>query len=295
MNMKLFSPDALVAIQGITGKEGARMTEWLLGSGVQVVGGVTPGKGGQTVLEKPVFNSVAELRAMFPAVEASCVVVPPQRVLGAVIEAIEAGIRFVHILSENVPVHDALMIRDLAKKSGAMVLGPSSVGYLQFPPFRLGYLGGERPFDILHEGDIAVISTSGGMANELMMALGNAGIGIRVAMAIGGDRISGTALEEAIRWCESLPEVRRLALFVEPGQPWVLQLASGETTLQKPASILLAGDALDNLPRGLPYGHTGTILGEDDVSVRDLRSLLEARGIRVTGSVRDFVLSCTEV
>ncbi len=73
------------------------------------------------------------------------------------------------------------------------------------------------------------------------------------------------------------------------------QLAAGETTLQKPAVILLAGDALDQLPRGLPYGHTGTILGEEDVSVRDLRNRLQARGMRVTGTVRDFVLSCKEL
>jgi succinyl-CoA synthetase alpha subunit len=292
MTPSLFLPNAPIAIQGITGKEGMRMAEWLIGSGMNVVGGVTPGKGGQVVAGKPVFNTMAELRAAFPDVRASCVTVPPERALGAVREALAAGIRCVTVLTERVPVHDALAMREAARACDAMVLGPSSVGYLQFPNFRLGYLGGERPFAVLQEGGVAVISNSGGMANEIMMALGRAGIGIRLAMAVGGDRISGTTLIEAIRWCEAIPEVDALAIFVEPGQPLLSQLASGEMRLEKPAALLLAGEALDALPRGLPYGHTGTILGEDDVAVRVHRERLRANGIRVTGTVRDFVLSC---
>lgn len=295
MRTNLFLPDAAIAIQGITGKEGTRMAEWLLGSGMRVVGGVTPGKGGQDVMGKPVFNTVAELRAAFPDVAATCVTVPPERVLGAAREAMESGIPFVHVLAERVPVHDVLAMRALAQSTGATLLGPSSVGYLQFPKFRLGYLGGAQPFDAIAEGDVAVLSTSGGMANELTMALGRAGIGIRLALAVGGDRVSGLSLLEAIRWAESLPDVRRLAIFIEPGQPLLPLLASGAETLRKPSVMFLAGDALDALPRGLPYGHTGTILGEEDASVRDLRAKLEARGMRVTGTVRDFVLSCNHL
>ncbi|MEK7116016.1 MAG: CoA-binding protein, partial [Patescibacteria group bacterium] len=178
MSWKLFDPTTPILIQGITGKEGARMTRWLVASGANVVGGVTPGKGGQLVEGKPVFDSVAALHEKFSDTAVSSIVVPAPRVLGAVEEAIAAGVTHIHLLTENVPVHDVRRMRDMVAHAGATLLGPSSIGYLQFPRFRVGYLGGESPFDSLKEGGVAVISTSGGMTNELMMSLAREGIGI---------------------------------------------------------------------------------------------------------------------
>jgi succinyl-CoA synthetase alpha subunit len=102
---KRFSSETQVLIQGMTGKEGMRMAKWLLGSGVKVVAGVTPGKGGQTVEERPIFNSVAEAKAAFPNIEVTSIVVPPMRVLGAVQDALQSGITYLQILTENIPVH----------------------------------------------------------------------------------------------------------------------------------------------------------------------------------------------
>ncbi len=271
------------------------MARWLLQSGVQVVAGVTPGKSGQRVEDCPIFDTVAAVKTAFPELAASCVVVPPSRVRSAVDEAIDAGIRFINILSENVPVHDVLAMRQRARTEGVAILGPSSVGYVQFPAFRLGYLGGENPFTQITEGSMAVLSTSGGMTNELMMSLSAAGIGMKLACAIGGDRVPCLSLTEMIRWSEAQAGVESLAVFVEPGQPLLRLLASGAFQFQKPTVVFLAGEMLDDLPRGASYGHTGTILGEHDVSVSDMREQLRARDVTCVGSLSEFLLECKKI
>ncbi len=237
MNWKIFDSDTPVLIQGITGKEGQRMARWLIQSGVKVVAGVTPGKGGQESEGCPVFNSVSEARQAFPDLLVSCIVVPPARVLGAVQEAVAAGIKFMNILTEQVPVHDVLAMRELATKNQATILGPSSVGYLQFPAFRLGYLGGDNPFKYLKEGNAAIVSTSGGMTNELLMSLAHHGIGAKLAFAIGGDRVTGISLEEAIAWSEDREEVKFLVIFIEPGRPLLRSLLAGMVTFRKPTVV----------------------------------------------------------
>lgn len=292
MNWQLFDSATPVMIQGITGKEGARMAKWLVASGVNVVGGVTPGKGGQAVEGRPVFDSVAALREKFPDVHVTSIVVPPSRVLGAVEEAINVGLKYLHILTEQIPVHDVLHMRGIACASGATILGPSSVGYLQFPAFRIGYLGGETPFQSLQEGGMAIVSMSGGMTNELMMALSRNGIGIRLALALGGDRVIGTTLEDAVQWSEARPEVSSLGLFVEPGRSFLKHMTSGALTFKKSAVVFLAGASLDDLPRGLPYGHTGTILAEDEMTVREVHEKLRERGIACVGTMSEFINAC---
>ncbi len=274
-----------ILIQGMTGKEGSRMARWMMASGSKIIAGVTPGKGGQEVEGRPIFDSVKEA----PQADVSCIVVPAAHVLSAVREALEAGIRFIHVLTENVALHDAVEMRRLAKDKGAMLLGPASVGYLHFPDVRIGYLGGEHPFSgQLKEGDIALLSTSGGMTNELMAALSRAGLGIRLAIAVGGGHVVGTNLTEAIAMAEADADVKRIAVFAEPGQPLLRELRRGWKPA-KPFVVMLPGTALDLLPRGLPYGHTGTILGEDEPSVRETREGIRAQGIACAATVPEFV------
>ena len=267
MPWKPFQSDTPFFIQGMTGKEGARMAKWLLASGANVVAGITPGKEGEQIEGRPIFNSVHAAREAFPSVTLSTIVVPSARVLGAVQEAIAAGMTYLNLLTEGVPVQDVLSMRRTAIASGATILGPSSVGYLQFPAFRTGYIGGENPWEQLTEGDTAVLSTSGGMVNEIMMGLARAGIGLRCAFAIGGDRISAYSLEEALQFCEQWSAVKRIILFVEPGRPFLPRLLRGTVSSTKPLILFLAGDILDILPRGKAYGHTGTLLGEEEETV----------------------------
>lgn len=261
------------------------MAKWMIASGANVVAGVTPGKGGQEVEGRPIFDSVKDA----PPADVSCIVVPSAHALSAVKEALDADIRFIHVLTENVPLHDAVEMRRLAKEKQTTLLGPASVGYLRFPDTRIGYIGGETPFSgQIREGDLVVLSTSGGMTNELMAALSRAGLGIRLAIAVGGGQVVGTSLSEAAALAETDPEVARMALFVEPGQPILRELDRGWAPA-KPFVVLLPGLALDALPRGLPYGHTGTILGEDEPTVAEQRERLAARGIAVARSVAECV------
>lgn len=281
----LLASSSRVLIQGMTGKEGSRMARWMIASGSNVIAGVTPGKGGQEVEGRPIFNSVKEA----PQADVSCIVVPAAHVLSAVKEAIEAGIRIIHVLTENIAIHDAVEIRRLVKEKNVLLFGPASVGVLRFPGVRLGYLGGEKPFaGQIKEGDIALISTSGGMTNELMAALSRANQGIRLAIAVGGGQVVGLSLSEAIALAEQDPEVKRIAAFVEPGQPMLRDLRQGWKP-SKPLVVLLPGTALDVLPRGLPYGHTGTILGEDEPTVAQTREDIRKKGILCAATVPEFV------
>lgn len=283
--MNLPNAASRVLIQGMTGKEGSRMARWMIASGSNVVAGVTPGKGGQEVEGRPIFNSVKEA----PPADVSCIVVPAAHVLSAVKEAVESGIRLIHILTENIAIHDAVEIRRLAKEKNVLLFGPASVGILRFPDLRLGYLGGEKPFDgHIKQGDIALISTSGGMTNELMAALSRANQGIRVAIAVGGGQVVGLSLSEAIALAEADPEVKRIAAFVEPGQPILRDLRQGWKP-SKPLTVFLPGTALDALPRGLPYGHTGTILGEDEPTVAQTREEIRKQGLSCAATVPEFV------
>lgn len=289
MMWKLFSDTTGVLIQGMTGKEGRRMTAWLRQSGVRVCAGVTPGKGGQFVDGCPVFSTVEDAYRAFPEIEVTSVVVPAPRVRAAVEEALNAGIKYIHILTESVPVHDVLALRASAVRQGASILGPSSVGYLQFPRFRIGYIGGEDPFRVIQPGRIALISTSGGMTNELMMAFARKRIGVRMALAIGGDRVPAFSLEEAILFCESCSEIDRIVIFAEPGCPFFTRLLQRSFVPSRPFVVFLAGESLDSLPREKAYGHTGTLLQEGESSVASLRASLLTQGIPCVATTAELV------
>lgn len=290
---KVFRPEASILIQGITGKEGLRMARWLSGSGANVCAGVTPGKGGQDVEGCPVFNSVKEALASFPGIEATGIVVPAPYVKSAVQEALAAGIKHLYVLTESVPVHDVLALRAQAEAAGARILGPSSVGYLQFPRFRIGYIGGEDPFKVVKEGGIGLVSTSGGMVNEIMMGLAAKDIGIRMAFAVGGDRVPAFSLEEAVAFCDAQETVERIVVFTEPGRPFFQRLLKNEVVTRHPLAVFLAGDVLDDLPRGKAYGHTGTLLQEEEQGVADLRAALRQRGIACVATMPELIQHLT--
>jgi succinyl-CoA synthetase alpha subunit len=281
-----------VLIQGMGGKEGTRMARWMMASGIRVVAGVNPGQGGTRIEDRPIYETVADAVAAHPDAAASCIVVPPKFVLAAVREALAAGIRVMNVLTENIPVHDVLTMRREARAENAWIFGPSSVGVLVMPGFRMGFIGGENPFSVIREGSLALISVSGGMSNELLVALSRAGVGIRLVVAIGGDRVTGMLVEEAIAWAESRHDVDRIALFIEPGNPLLAAFASGEIHPSKPTVILLPGNGMEAMPRGLPYGHTGTILGEDAQKLADVRAAILRQGTVCTDSIEQFINSC---
>lgn len=266
------------------------MAAWMIASGTEVLAGVTPGKAGELVEGRPIFDSVADAKKEFPQIDTTSIVVPPLRVLEAVQSAFEAGVTYAHILSEGVPVHDVLRIRALAKQYDAAVLGPSSVG-LMFPTekWRVGYIGGEKPFNHIIPGSVGLISSSGGMTNEILQAFFRNGTGVHCAMSVGGDRISGMSVEEAMRMWEGVSAVQTMAVFVEPGNPLLDRLVSGEVRFTKPCIFLVPGDALAHLPKGRPYGHAGTQLAENAPTLHDMRKVISEYGYPCFGRLEDFV------
>lgn len=277
-------------IQGMTGKEGRRMAAWMIASGTDVLAGVTPGKGGETIEGRPIFNTVAEAKHTFPQIDTTSIVVPPLRVLDAVQSALESGLKYVHILSEGVPVHDVIRIRNMAKAHQAFVLGPSSVGMMHVPEkWRIGYIGGEHPFAGAVSGSVALVSTSGGMTNEILQAFFRNGIGVSVAMAVGGDRISALSVEEAIYSWMDRNDVRVVAAFLEPGNALLDRLVSGKIRFRKPCVFLVPGDALADLPKGRPYGHTGTELAETAPTLHDMRMAITECGYPCFSRMEDFI------
>jgi len=268
------------------------MSEWMIQGVANVVAGINPKKAGETVHGKPIFATVKDAVVHDSDISVSCIVVPAAFVFSAAAEAIESGIRLIHILTEQVPVHDVMKLRELADHHGCMILGPSSVGVIHLPGFRIGYLGGQDPFHCVKEGDLALISGSGGMTNEILMAFARHDIGIRIALHLGGDQVNGTTMEEAIVWCSTMQDVRGFALFIEPGNPILRSIMKDEVHLEKPMAMLLPGDALEFMPRGLPFGHAGTIVGEDDPPLVDVRASIRERGIMCMDSMEEYLDAC---
>lgn len=292
MSWNTFCQDTPLFIQGMTGQEGQRLMRWLRASGSHVIAGITPGKGGQECEGVPIFDTVDAACQKFPHVNASIIVVPAMYARRATEEALQAGLKYLTVFTEGVPVHDVREMRLLAARCGATILGPSSVGYLQFPPFRTGYIGGENPWSVLQEGGIALISSSGGMVQELMMGLSHAKKGIRVAFALGGDRVLGSSFEEVYQFCEAHPGVQQVVVFIEPGRSFLSALLQDQMKRTKPLILFLVGDALEGLPREAAYGHTGTFLSQESETVSAWRKRLEERGIVCVSSVEECVAKC---
>lgn len=266
------------------------MAAWMIASGTEVLAGVTPGKAGELVEGRPIFDSVADAKKEFPQIDTTSIVVPPLRVLEATEQAIAAGITLIHILSEGVPVHDVIRIRSLANASGATVLGPSSVGMMKPSlKWRIGYIGGEHPFEGAVVGSIGLVSTSGGMSNEILKLFFRNGIGVHCAMAVGGDRIPGMTVEEVIETWMKVDEVKAVAAFLEPGNPLLDRLVSGQARFTKPCIFLVPGDALADLPKGRPYGHAGTQLAENAPTLHDMRKVITQYGYPCFARLEDFV------
>ncbi len=276
----IFNSHDEIILQGATGAEGSRMLAWMKQAGARVVAGVTPGKGGQEIFGTPIFNSVSDARIQFPRATISCTVVPPLAALGAVQEALAAGITFIHLLTDLVPVRDCILIRTAARTHGAFILGPGSIGVIS-SGVRIGYLGGEHPFENLTTGDVALISSSGGMLNELLHACVAEKIGIHSAWGVGGALVPATSIAEMVARLDTEPEIKTIGIFIEHGNPFLFT----PTMYNKKIVLLIAGHSMALLPKGIAYGHAGALL---DDGVADIASL-EKYGMVCTQTVEEFV------
>lgn len=276
--------------QGITGHEGRIALPWSLSYGTQIIAGVTPNKGGQSIEGVPIFNTVKEAIEIVGKVDASVLYVPPLAVLGAVKEALEARIKFILIGAEKVPTKDAFIIYELSKKYSASVVGPSSVGII-IPErhIKIGSIGGANPERVFTSGNVAVISKSGGMTSETALHLKNNGLGVSVAVGIGGDRIICSDFADFLPELEEDKKTKASIIFGELGgtsEEKVAELIKSKK-IKKPVVAFIAGDFAAILPFNVQFGHAGAIIEGDKGRPEYKKKILREAGAYV---VEDFDL-----
>lgn len=289
--MLLLPKNARLIGQGITGHEGARTVPWALSYDTQIVAGVTPGKGGQEVSGIPVFNTIKEATTAVGKVDGSVQFVPPIFTLGAVKEAMEAGLKFILIGAEKVPVKDAAMIHSLAKKNGVSVVGPSSIGLISpHRKLKIGVVGGESPERSFIDGEIAIVSKSGGMLSEIGVLLKKNNLGVSWAVGIGGDRIVGSDFVDFLLELEKDAKTKASVIFGELGGTYEERVAAHIKAgrIKKPVVAFIAGEFTMNLPSDVQFGHAGAIIEGDRGLPSTKRKILKEAGVLVAENFDDI-------
>jgi len=279
----LVNKKSKVVVQGITGSEGSFHTTQMIGYGTNIVAGVTPGKGGQTVLESkvPVYNSVEDAIKETDA-NVSIIFVPPPFAADAIIEASEAGIELVVCITEGVPVHDMVKAKRIIDQNKTKLVGPNCPGIITVDECKLGIM----PGFICKKGNIGVLSKSGTLTYEAIGQLVNVGLGQTTAIGIGGDPIIGTTMIDALKLFEEDPETDGVVLIGEIGGQMENDAARWtKENMSKPVVGFIAGQTA---PPGRRMGHAGAIVsGGDDTAEAKMRIMTEC-GISVCESVADI-------
>ncbi len=282
--MRLLTKDTKLIGQGITGSEGGTALPTMLAYGTQIVSGVTPGKGGQEKEGLPIFNSVKEALDSVGSVEGSVLYVPPLFVKGAAFEAIGAGLKFLLIVTEKVPTKDEAEIYALAQEKGVSVIGPSSVGLISPKrKIKIGSIGGATPDRVFVEGNIAIISKSGGMTSEIGLHLKSNGLGVSWAVGIGGDRIIGTDFGDFLLELEDDPDTKASVIFGELGGTYEERVGKLKMMgkIKKPVIAFIGGEFTASLPSEVQFGHAGAIIEGSRGLPAEKRKILKEAGILV--------------
>lgn len=289
----LINNDTVVVVQGITGKEGGRAAHEMQEYGTRIEAGVTPGKGGShTDDDVPVFNTVAEALALHDTINTSFIAVPGRFVRGAVLEAIDAGIKLINILSERVPVADTAYCIAYAREKGSLLVGPSSVGIISPGQAKLGSIGSSGlAHTIFSPGPVGLVSKSGGMTSEIGRVLTEADIGQSTALGIGGDVLIGADFLDMAGLFERDPETRALVIFGEVGGVYEMRLAEALAagTLTKPVVALIAGVFAEQLPRGTVLGHAGALIEGTRTTASAKIAALRAAGASIAQTPEEIV------
>jgi succinyl-CoA synthetase alpha subunit len=268
-----------ILVQGITGREARMFTAESRAYGAAIVAGVTPGRGGTTVDDTPVYDTVASACAEH-RLDATLVSVPPGAAADAALEAISARIPLVVITTERVPLRDTACVCERANAAGVRVIGPNSLGVIVPGETRIGSAGGSasQARRWYTPGHVAVLSRSGGMMTEIAAMLTGAGIGQRVCISVGGDMLVGSSLSELYALVAADPETHAVVVFGEPGGTQEEDLAA--LLAEKPSVpvvAFIAGGFTDRL-QGVRFGHAGSIVHGATGSPRVKRECLGAAG-----------------
>ena len=271
-----------VLVQGITGKQGTFWTEHMQAYGTRIVGGVNPSKAGTFHCGVPVFASACEAAAG-GAIEATVLFIPPLAVREAALDAIEAGIRNLVVLTEHIPVQDVMYFLAAAREAGAQVLGPNTAGAVTPGQCFTGFMPAFNQ-RIFRPGRIGVISRSGSLGTLLCLKLVEAGFGQSAFIGIGGDPIIGTTTREALETLDRHAGTDAVVVVGEIGGAMEEDAADYAATMKKPVIAFIAGRAS---PPGKKMGHAGAIVTGDKGTYESKRKALERAGVRVLDTPSD--------
>ncbi|RPD47053.1 succinate--CoA ligase subunit alpha [Hymenobacter sediminis] len=275
----LVNKDSKVIVQGFTGSEGSFHAQQMIEYGTNVVGGVTPGKGGSQHLERPVFNTVAEAVAQAGA-DTSIIFVPPAFAADAIMEAADAGIKVIVTITEGIPTKDMIAVKEYLKgREGLRMIGPNCPGVMTAGECKVGIM----PGFIFQKGRVGIVSKSGTLTYEAVDQLTKAGLGQTTAIGIGGDPIIGTTTKEAVELLMNDPETEGIVMIGEIGGGMEAEAARWikETGNKKPVVGFIAGQTA---PPGRRMGHAGAIVGGADDTAAAKMAIMRECGIHVVDS-----------
>ena len=278
----LVNKDSKIIVQGFTGSEGTFHASQMIEYGSNVVGGVTPGKGGQTHLDRPVFNTVKEAVDKAGA-NVSIIFVPPAFAADAIMEAAEAGIQVIITITEGIPVKDMIAAKEYIKGKDVTLIGPNCPGVITPEEAKVGIM----PGFVFKSGRIGIVSKSGTLTYEAADQVVKAGLGISTAIGIGGDPIIGTSTKQAVELLMNDPETDGIVMIGEIGGNYEAEAARWikEQGNPKPVVGFIAGQTA---PKGKRMGHAGAIIGGADDTAEAKMKIMAECGLHVVNSPADI-------
>jgi succinyl-CoA synthetase alpha subunit len=284
----LVNKNSKIIVQGFTGKEGTFHAEQMIEYGTNVIGGVTPGKGGSEHLGRPVFNSVKD--AVKAGADTSIIFVPPGFAADAIMEAAEAGIKVIICITEGIPVQDMVKAKAYIEKYDCTLVGPNCPGVITPEEAKVGIM----PGFVFKKGRIGVVSKSGTLTYEAADQIVKAGMGISTAIGIGGDPIIGTPTKDAVKLLMEDPETDGIVMIGEIGGNYEAQAARYilETGNKKPVVGFIAGQTA---PKGRTMGHAGAIVGGHDDTAEAKMKIMAECGIHVVHSPAEIGITMAKV
>ncbi len=284
----LVNKDSKVIVQGFTGSEGTFHATQMIEYGTNVVGGVTPGKGGSTHIDRPVFNTVKDA-VQNTGADTSIIFVPPAFAADAIMEAANAGIKVIVCITEGIPVNDMVQAKEYIKGYDCRLIGPNCPGVITAGEAKVGIM----PGFVFKKGKVGIVSKSGTLTYEAADQVAKAGLGITTAIGIGGDPIIGTTTQEAVELLMNDPETEGIIMIGEIGGSleaiaarWIKENGT------KPVVGFIAGETA---PKGRTMGHAGAIVGGDDDTAEAKKRIMRECGIHVVDSPAHIGMKMAEV
>lgn len=284
----LVNKDSKVIVQGFTGGEGTFHAGQMIEYGTNVVGGVTPGKGGQKHLDRPVFNTVQDAVDKTDA-NVSIIFVPPAFAADAIMEAANAGIKVIVCITEGIPTKDMTIVKDYIADYDCTLIGPNCPGVITAGEAKVGIM----PGFVFKKGKVGIVSKSGTLTYEAADQVAKAGLGITTAIGIGGDPIIGTTTKEAVELLMNDPETEGIVMIGEIGgnleaiaARWI------KANSKKPVVGFIAGETA---PKGRTMGHAGAIVGGDEDTAEAKKAILRECGVHVVDSPAQIGSKMAEV